>query len=279
MSQDGDRDHGGADRAQPSPQPSPQTRADAAETQPLPRTSRSRLMRKPEAGEDKDEAAFRTISEVAEILATPAHVLRFWETRFPQVKPMKRAGGRRYYRPADLALLAAIRHLLHDQGLTIRGAQKQLRDEGPRALAELGQRLLDEAPAHTGAGAAEDADATASTATAEAPRTGLFDTLPQARAESRPGLSPTDSSPTDSSPADAVADSPARPPSAKPQPRAPAAGNRTGLLPHLDLPRPLLCLAHEAAARGLSDKAQQALPPLLARLKALCERLADRTAG
>lgn len=81
---------------------------------------------------DKSPDAFRTISEVAEILETPAHVLRFWETRFPQIKPVKRAGGRRYYRPADLALLAGIRRLLHDEGLTIRDVQKMLRDQGVR---------------------------------------------------------------------------------------------------------------------------------------------------
>jgi DNA-binding transcriptional MerR regulator len=72
---------------------------------------------------DKAPDAFRTISEVAEELETPAHVLRFWESRFPQIKPVKRAGGRRYYRPADVALLAGIRQLLHTEGMTIRGVQ------------------------------------------------------------------------------------------------------------------------------------------------------------
>jgi DNA-binding transcriptional MerR regulator len=81
---------------------------------------------------EKAPDAFRTISEVAEVLDTPAHVLRFWESRFPQIRPVKRAGGRRYYRPGDVALLAGIRHLLHDQGLTIRGVQKVLRESGVR---------------------------------------------------------------------------------------------------------------------------------------------------
>ena len=72
----------------------------------------------------KSPDAFRTISEVSEVLDTPAHVLRFWESRFPQIRPIKRAGGRRYYRPTDVALLSGIRHLLHDEGLTIRGVQK-----------------------------------------------------------------------------------------------------------------------------------------------------------
>ena len=78
---------------------------------------------------DKSPDAFRTISEVAESLDTPAHVLRFWESRFPQIKPVKRAGGRRYYRPSDVALLTGIKRLLHDEGLTIRGVQKILRDQ------------------------------------------------------------------------------------------------------------------------------------------------------
>lgn len=86
---------------------------------------------------DKSPDAFRTISEVAEVLETPAHVLRFWESRFPQIKPVKRAGGRRYYRPSDVALLAGIKRLLHDEGLTIRGVQKILRDQGVRHVAGL----------------------------------------------------------------------------------------------------------------------------------------------
>ena len=74
--------------------------------------------------------AFRTISEVADELEVPKHVLRFWENRFPQIKPMKRGGGRRYYRPADLELLKGIRHLLHNEGYTIKGVQKILREQG-----------------------------------------------------------------------------------------------------------------------------------------------------
>ncbi len=86
---------------------------------------------------DKSPDAFRTISEVSEWLDTPAHVLRFWESRFTQVKPVKRAGGRRYYRPADIALLGGIKKLLHEDGLTIRGVQKILREEGVRYVASL----------------------------------------------------------------------------------------------------------------------------------------------
>ena len=94
---------------------------------------------------EKSPDAFRTISEVAETLETPAHVLRFWESRFPQIRPVKRAGGRRYYRPSDVALLTGIKHLLHDEGLTIRGVQKMLREQGVRHVAGLsGQDVPDE---------------------------------------------------------------------------------------------------------------------------------------
>ena len=81
---------------------------------------------------DKAPDAFRTISEVAEDLDLPQHVLRFWETRFAQIKPMKRGGGRRYYRPDDIDLLRGIRHLLYGEGYTIRGVQRILKDEGAR---------------------------------------------------------------------------------------------------------------------------------------------------
>ncbi len=83
----------------------------------------------------KSPSAFRTISEVADELHIPQHVLRFWETRFPQVKPLKRGGGRRYYRPDDIALLRSISHLLYIQGYTIKGVQRLLR-EGGGALAD-----------------------------------------------------------------------------------------------------------------------------------------------
>lgn len=82
----------------------------------------------------KSDRAFRTISEVAGELDLPQHVLRFWETKFAQVKPMKRAGGRRYYRPEDLVLLRRIRKLLYDDGYTIKGVQKLLRDPSTRSL-------------------------------------------------------------------------------------------------------------------------------------------------
>lgn len=87
---------------------------------------------------NKSPDAFRTISEVAEDLDLPQHVLRFWETRFTQIKPMKRGGGRRYYRPDDVDLLKGIRHLLYDEGYTIRGVQRILKDQGNRYVIGIG---------------------------------------------------------------------------------------------------------------------------------------------
>ena len=83
---------------------------------------------------DKAPDAFRTISEVAEELDLPQHVLRFWETRFVQIKPMKRGGGRRYYRPDDVDLLRGIRHLLYGEGYTIRGVQRILKEHGVKSV-------------------------------------------------------------------------------------------------------------------------------------------------
>lgn len=91
---------------------------------------------------DKSPDAFRTISEVAEDLDLPQHVLRFWETRFSNIKPMKRGGGRRYYRPQDVELIKGIRHMLYDQGYTIKGVQKLLRENGNQFLVAIGNGNL-----------------------------------------------------------------------------------------------------------------------------------------
>lgn len=106
-------------------------------------------------GKSKD--AFRTISEVAVWLDTQAHVLRFWESKFSQVKPVKRAGGRRYYRPADMLLLGGIKKLLHDDGMTIKGAQKLLREQGVKHVSSLSQPLEEDiSEAIPGTSAASD---------------------------------------------------------------------------------------------------------------------------
>ena len=101
---------------------------------------------------DKAPDAFRTISEVADDLDIPQHVLRFWETRFAQIKPMKRSGGRRYYRPDDVDLLKGIRRLLYGEGYTIRGVQRILKEHGIKSV----QGLADSSAAVT-FGAIEEA--------------------------------------------------------------------------------------------------------------------------
>jgi len=88
---------------------------------------------------DKSPDAFRTISEVAEDLDLPQHVLRFWETRFTHIKPLKRGGGRRYYRPDDVDLLKGIQHLLYGEGYTIKGVQRILKEEGVRFVQAVGR--------------------------------------------------------------------------------------------------------------------------------------------
>lgn len=91
----------------------------------------------------KAAEAFRTISEVADELDVQKHVLRFWEARFPQVRPMKRGGGRRYYRPEDMELLRGIRHLLHAEGYTIKGVQKIFREQGVDYVKQQGRSLVE----------------------------------------------------------------------------------------------------------------------------------------
>ena len=130
--------------ARPDAQPSPQP----ASAQGSPRARRV----------EKSADAFRTISEVADELEVPQHVLRFWETKFAQIRPLKRGGGRRYYRPEDIDLLRAIRGLLYDKGYTIKGVQKLIR-EGGLKLAD-GEIVAEIPGAHEG----EEAGATAEAA-------------------------------------------------------------------------------------------------------------------
>lgn len=121
---------------------------------------------------DKAPDAFRTISEVAQELDIPQHVLRFWETRFSQIKPMKRSGGRRYYRPDDVDLLKGIRRLLYGEGYTIRGVQRILKEHGVKSV----QGLADGAAA-VSFGAIEDAIGQSLAEPGdEAPTRGLVDT-------------------------------------------------------------------------------------------------------
>ena len=220
----------------------------------------------------KSPEAFRTISEVADWLDRPAHVLRFWESKFPQIKPVKRAGGRRYYRPEDMLLLGGIKKLLHDDGMTIKGAQKLLRDQGVRYVSGLSQPLDEDTAALVGdlvdapeqvpdmvetvdTGAVFDADQQD-----DAPD--LFDARPVT-----PSMAPAPVAP--------VADAPA--PSAKPAPLG------AELPPH-----PVLVhIAPEQGILGLiaarrhplraADRA--ALMPVMAQLDDLVTRLSDARKG
>jgi DNA-binding transcriptional MerR regulator len=127
----------------------------------------------------KSSEAFRTISEVSGMLDIPAHVLRFWESKFSQIKPVKRGGGRRYYRPDDINLLRGIQGLLYTDGLTIKGAQKLIREKGIRHVIELGADEQDGVEVvakalekHQTAGAQKKAE--------EAAQPGLFEPAPEA---------------------------------------------------------------------------------------------------
>lgn len=135
-------------------------------------------------GSDKRPGAFRTIGEVSDDLDIPQHVLRFWEARFAQVRPVKRAGGRRYYRPDDIDLLRGIKRLLHGQGYTIKGAQKVLRSQGVRFVQAVGRG---EAEAEMFSAAADTAADTGlspvpATALSEPDRAGLAEVLNELRA-------------------------------------------------------------------------------------------------
>lgn len=175
---------------------------------------------------DKSPDAFRTISEVAEILDTPAHVLRFWESRFPQIRPVKRAGGRRYYRPADVALLTGIKRLLHEEGLTIRGVQKILREQGVRHVAGLtGEEAAQEEDAEAALEAAlaanfpEEAEAPVAPAEAETAQIVALETALRRGLSPRPSAAPAPA-PAEPQPnlfADLFDGPPAAPPPPAPQ--------------------------------------------------------------
>jgi len=128
---------------------------------------------------DKAPDAFRTISEVADELDVPQHVLRFWETRFPQIKPMKRGGGRRYYRPDDVALLRGVRHLLYGEGYTIRGVQRLLKDNGLKFVQSVWRSGLAQPDMPRG----DDAKATETMSRAEAVDPAVTEDVPPPRRE------------------------------------------------------------------------------------------------
>jgi DNA-binding transcriptional MerR regulator len=135
---------------------------------------------------DKAPDAFRTISEVASELEVPQHVLRFWESRFREIKPMKRGGGRRYYRPDDVGLLRGIRHLLYGEGYTIRGVQRILKEQGVKFVQAVWQPGAPQ-PAHRAADetdfATDDAEARQPTPEGGDRGRGLFSLLPKLLAD------------------------------------------------------------------------------------------------
>ena len=143
---------------------------------------------------EKSPEAFRTISEVAEAMALPQHVLRFWETRFPQIRPLKRAGGRRYYRPDDVERLRLIKRLLYDEGYTIKGVQKLFKEQGAQALMNGSfdaRPTLDPAALSEFVLSTEPDSAPASDAAASGERRQTA-TTPGRGGSSRPGLEPDD---------------------------------------------------------------------------------------
>ena len=129
---------------------------------------------------DKAPDAFRTISEVADEIDIPQHVLRFWETRFQQIKPMKRGGGRRYYRPDDVDLLRGVRHLLYGEGYTIRGVQRILREQGAGFVQDVWRAGAEPPPPELDEDKTEPAldDVTGDAATTSRPEPNLFALAP-----------------------------------------------------------------------------------------------------
>jgi len=232
----------------------------------------------------KSADAFRTISEVADWLETPAHVLRFWESKFSQVKPVKRAGGRRYYRPQDMRLLGGIKKLLHDDGMTIKGVQKLLREQGVRHVAALSQPL---------AGHEDEVFELAATQPAEPAAPVVLDFRRQpARPESQAGLTPEAEpepeqtrapepaatvEPPEMAEPTAAAPAPARLPGflsrppAEPEPEPAPAPANIEVPPDPgdgDMAVPGLLSAIAALPRPLPAAATEALRPLIARLRA-----------
>ncbi|WP_019961724.1 MerR family transcriptional regulator [Woodsholea maritima] len=126
------------------------------------------------SGAEKSPDAYRTISEAAEDAGLPTHVLRFWESKFSQLKPVKRRGGRRFYRPQDVTLIKGLRHLLYEAGYTIKGAQKYLKDHGVGHVAALGEGSASIAAIPTGEEAAIPSPALDSRANALEARSELY---------------------------------------------------------------------------------------------------------
>ena len=142
---------------------------------------------------EKAPDAFRTISEVAEEIDVPQHVLRFWESRFAQIRPLKRGGGRRYYRPDDVDLLRGVRHLLYGEGYTIRGVQRILREEGLSFVQSVWRPGAEPLPPDVAETDAPNADEQAALDAGEEP---AFFAVPQQHAQPSDGATPARREPT-----------------------------------------------------------------------------------
>jgi DNA-binding transcriptional MerR regulator len=255
----------------------------------------------------KAREAFRTISEVSAWLDTPAHVLRFWESKFTQIRPVKRAGGRRYYRPEDMALLGGIKMLLHEQGMTIKGVQKMLRERGVRHVAGLcplpppdGGEILDltgeeetiaaavaePLPRVRAAGAVPVARAQAARGQAEPSAQGQAEPSGQGQAEASAQAQEVAPPPTGAEPAEEAPAAPAPAPApvgtaaaaaAQARPLPPAAGAvRSALpvaLPVAGLRAALRAQAHAGDRRRNAARAGR-IAALLARLDSVMGRMA-----
>ncbi|MCL4144255.1 UNVERIFIED_CONTAM: hypothetical protein GTU68_026758 [Idotea baltica] len=221
----------------------------------------------------KSRDAFRTISEVSDQLGTPAHVLRFWESKFSQVKPVKRAGGRRYYRPGDVDLLAGIKKLLHDDGMTIKGAQKLLREQGVKHVVAIGADTLattvaqvDPAPGQdTAPQESAPVESLAQPAPAPEPSAAVTNVVPLSATHAPKTPDPTPSLETKSEAS--VGAAPAKSPLAD-IPTDPTDSDSKA-------PARLFHLLQKASHSGLSARAQ-AITPLLNRMQVLHDRIVSR---
>ena len=238
----------------------------------------------------KSPDAFRTISEVAEWLGVQPHVLRFWESKFSQVKPVKRAGGRRYSRPDDMALLGGIKVLLHEEGLTIKGAQKLMREKGLRYVMDLA------APVGGGTAEVVEVDVVKPVLIAEAPApetTGADQPPAETEApftEAEPAEEPARilSFPKSAQEDEAVSEPAVSEPVPEPEPdsataallgalagdrpeAAPAEDSRSGSVARRPLLGPLVAAPPEALRARAAE-----LAPLVGRLSSLAGRMSPR---
>lgn len=202
----------------------------------------------------KSADAFRTISEVAEWLDTPAHVLRFWESKFTQVKPVKRAGGRRYYRPQDMMLLGGIKKLLHEDGMTIKHVQKLLRQEGVKHVAALSSHPSDSARY------APVLDAPASEPEPEISSVVSFKADPAPVAEDEPPIVPAETTPSETTISEPAASEPAPP---EPEPADTPLPFPSFLSGNRDMPQPEAeAKADEPTPEPLFESAPEPEPQL-----------------